>query len=786
MVGDYQFFSCINKANYGIIYRNVKIVRGETMKITNLLKKLFTSSIPQTEITNSIFSLNSLIPLPKKEDYLNNPPKLELIKTYKNNYLKLLKQNPNLTSLDFFPKILHQYKTIYTDLLLNLCTEDNSDISFDYLSELGNTSLTNLKLTLTSIKLMLYQDEVSRLEEDTRLRIIALMEILEDIKTSKIFLINRNTTLINSILNEINNLHSSLLTFTNQQKAMQIEANSYLNKLNFSNINEDAPSDLINAKLSELKHILALVNPEELTNLENLHLSPKLFMATIEQKLEIYVYTNPEMLKTLTQKTAELEKEVTMFLTSNIPELTSRANKLVLLYAKIKNLESIYKIFCTYGRNLVSKEELKKLYTIKFQLLTYNILNEENVDILKNCTFTELECYQDIIYAKINAILKGENNYLKEIASSNLYLKANIPSIIQDIKLILKDGTEEFSAWHILTSPILLSFLLSLENSYRLSEFFAKTKSSRQEYFHLNYYDKYFDWENFLPLETIFRLMKCNEQTNTHQINSTPLYRLYQINEHFYNDYNAYILPEGLLHIHLPSPSITGKYPPEIKYIHDKAQNKTVIFPTTLKSVSGSLFENISINEIILNENLEQLGEKTLLNTSINALTFKSPNTHISYNALNFKQLKRITYDYHLDTNTLLDIIDSLATCYNIHVTDEKRVTTPVIYEEDSGYANRTRIYEREYISRLYQLVPSFDELIFLDDTGQKIIFTKEDLTFTDRRNEAPTFWLEPSLEKTPTLSRSDKLLISNKLYQRIESVLSRKEKVTTKKLSKF
>ena len=83
-------------------------------------------------------------------------------------------------------------------------------------------------------------------------------------------------------------------------------------------------------------------------------------------------------------------------------------------------------------------------------------------------------------------------------------------------------------------------------------------------------------------------------------------------------------------------------------------------------------------------------------------------------------------------------------------------------------------------------LVPSFDELIFLDDTGQKIIFTKEDLTFTDRRNEAPTFWLEPSLEKTPTLSRSDKLLISNKLYQRIESVLSRKEKVTTKKLSKF
>ena len=95
-----------------------------------------------------------------------------------------------------------------------------------------------------------------------------------------------------------------------------------------------------------------------------MNLNPKLLIATIEQKLEIYVYTHSETLESLKKKVREISYEVNQkvaydFEEENAPrfvdakkDIKKRKNQFL---SQLQELEILYKVFSKYGRNLVKK-----------------------------------------------------------------------------------------------------------------------------------------------------------------------------------------------------------------------------------------------------------------------------------------------------------------------------------------------------------------------------------------------------------------------------------------------
>ena len=121
--------------------------------------------------------------------------------------------------------------------------------------------------------------------------------------------------------------------------------------------------------------------------------------------LKEYVNSNLDEVKTL-------QKEL---------ELLNIVNKIPLnreeLLNKINNIELKYKIFYIFTNNIVKKEELEKLYNIKFEILVINI-NKLRIPIVnKNTNNIELECYKQIVKEKIKKILKNNNEEVRKIFS---------------------------------------------------------------------------------------------------------------------------------------------------------------------------------------------------------------------------------------------------------------------------------------------------------------------------------------------------------------------------------
>lgn len=778
------------------------------MKFIEFLKNFFQENEQYEEISQTLACLNSIVPMPKREDFLDNKSKLDLIELYKTEYLKLLKQNKTITSIDVMPKEIHQYKNIYTDLLLRLCVEDNSDISFELIKDTENYENEQLDITITCMKLMLYQQEVSLLEEKARIRLIALNEILENLLNEKLFTKMKSKEIINSLLCEINNLHSALVVFINQKNAMKIESENYLKNLSLPyNIETiDIDDNLIMERLEELKHILNVIAPEELKRLESMNLNSKLFIAIIEQRLEIYVYTHPQTLEALKEKVRDIGCEVHhkanyYFTDEKIRfwDVKNEVQKRKYEYlSKIEEIELLYKVFSKYGRNLVSKEDLSSLYEVKFKLLTCDILDEEQFDILSSVTFTELECYQNIVFQKIEKILKGENDWIQQLYYINPFGES--VNIIKDITAILKNGEKDFSIWTILNDKTLLSFVLAFEEEDGLMRFFHKIRVPKEEYSNINYYSAFFEWEDMLPLDTIFRLVKCNLETKTYNcLIDGPMYRLYLINSISQKN-THYIMPEGLKKVRIPfnisgllSTGILGigierKDDLVINYIRNKARNKNVILPKSLKSMAGNLFDITAVKEVILNENLEELGDYALFIPLLERITFLNPLMHISSKALVFSQLKEITIQNYLEDTALEDFGKLLCECYKAIATNKIRTyKIPGLNEHLSSSfdENETEEYHspsyysyllnHDLIYRTYRLIPSFDKLTIVNRYGKSVIFTKEDVTFEKERDYYFDFYRKED-NKDKKINLDERRYIMDKLKDTFDTAFKQLE----------
>lgn len=604
-------------------------------EIWKLLKNIFSKKEAIEVAHQALASLDAIVPMPTREDFREDKPKLDLIEEYKKEYLQSLKQHKTITSIDLIPEELHGFKNIYTDLLINMRFKNNSDISFENTNENNNPSYKYVDIMLTRIKLMIYCAEVNNLEIEARLRLVALNEILSEVINEKTFMITKRNNIINALLCEINNLHSALIIFLNQKIAMLKEANAYINEIGVLE-SKDIPSEAeqekqILIRLSDLKEIMSILMPEYLQEIESLNLNSKLLIAKLEQKLEMFVYTNQFMLSELAQKVEDISIGIDEYLTE------SRTDEYL---REINYLELLYKVFSKYGRNLVFKKDIERLYAVKFKLLTYDIYNQDNLDILNKAKGTELECYQNIVMEAIIKFVKGESTEVK-----------NNTSIIPIVKEILKNGQRQYNANAILSGRQLLCFLLSLDKENGIHEFMHRFKVAKTDFPDLDYYERIFVWDDELPFDTIFRIMECNKNGHTIHIELRwPLYHLYKLIKPLETT-NIYKLPEGIKKIYIPVVIFHKEDEEMLKTIQKKCLDRKIAFPNSLREMEDCIFQDISVNKIYLNEGLRIIGPRALLNPSYADLTIPASVEHISSDS--YSTLHMITFTNYYSSNLL-------------------------------------------------------------------------------------------------------------------------------------
>ena len=674
------------------------------------LKKCISKFFPKKNknITSSALAcMRNIVGIPKREDYTNDKEAEELIDKYKKEYLKTIKTSRTIVSIDLMPTDLHQYKNIYLDLLASICTEDNSDVS---LEKINKSDSRSLEIMIIKLKLDIYINAVKIQEKEARLRVIVLTEILNTIIFSK--------SKERAIINEIDNLYFAISNFMTQILAMEKEKESFLKDLSALDIEEFQSAEekqiIITEYLEELRLIAEAIIPEKLKELEVLNLNPLILIAKLEQLLEIYVYTHENVIDILKEEVNKISFEISGCVLggtiedfwSKVEEFESKRDYINSKYLKrIKEIELLFKLFSKYGRNKVFKSDLERLYEVKFKLLTYYIYDKK-FDILESISFTELEFYQEIIFKKIERIIKGENDYVNDLA-----IKSDLRTVINQIKAILKLDNKEFSMYDILKNRRVLSFLLAFDTYNGLEEFFSNERVFKIEYSNLNFYDRdIFDWEEVLPLDTIYRIMRSNIKTepNSEELKrdslKDSLYYLHRLQKEF-NKTDYYILPEGLKKINIIT--FGGQASPMdlVNYIRSLAENKKVKMPSTLKEFYGKLFEDTRLQSLELNEGLQRIDANALAVKSLKGITFPST----------------IIFD-----KILLDTLPS--TIKNITLSNYKHINLEYLI---NFIATKTFKIESTDVTHF---IPTIDELVFQDEDGKiDFILTKKDLMFSSK-----------------------------------------------------
>ena len=614
------------------------------MKLLDLFKKQKTKFI-----TKELISLSSLAQVPSLDYFKDNSQILALINLKKKKYLETLIKEKVLTSNELKSDELHnKLKMIYSLIEQNTLGDELFEkVIFD--------EEDKVKALVKIRKFAIYNEKINDLEEEIVSRIIALKEILK-----KTFL-NKQKRI--SIINEINNLTNIFVILMNQKETLRLCLNNYGLKCFDITKEKDLEKEdkLISKRKEELNAYQMQVFGKIIYQLNDLK-----DMAKVEVALEDYVYNSNENAK-------KLKEEL-----NNINSLE-----------EIEKLEKKYYLYYEFGKNLVTINELKELYTIKFKILTNGLVGTIQPFILyRNIEKQELEVYKEIISQKINALLKGNNEYLKEI------FKKDYPKALLEITKQLK-SRNEYNPESILRNRYQLNLLLATEVDNGISLFFTNYKIYAIDYEELQIYRSVFDWEKEIPLETIFRLEKINK------IKNRPLlYDLYVKNNPVFKE--NYYLFNGVKGIKSRETyGWTTEY--LLKAIKKEATGKNVIMPNSLKKYEFNLFKDTIIKGIIFPEGFAELNNEVLAN---NKLTYVSlPST--------FTTIKGIVYGY-IDTIVFTNFRKSniLWNENSLNNFFKGLIDTGVLVKTDNG--------------NVFKNILKFNRIILLDDDKKIEISSKE------------------------------------------------------------
>lgn len=639
----------------------------------NFFKKLFN----KREYNIGIIRFGDNIVIPGR-DYFKDENKIKLLEEYKNHYIEELSRKNAITTLNFNSNQLKKDMNMNVDLILRVLM-DNEDF---YL-------FAPEELIIQSLKLKMYYEEISVLEEETILRLVALKEIEKSKRVPR-----RNRMALEE---EINQLSIILEMYSYRKSVINIELKNYFDVLSTRNL-EKQDTEILKERLNKLLFITDRIrDKEELDKYEDI----KTKIAILERKCEKYAYSNKE----------EADRLKDSF------DLSSE-NKILLFYE--------------YGKDYYDLEFMKKFYSYKFNELTSNINNDTSSSPINKKDYG-FEYYKDIVAYEIENM--QNSYYFTELANDK---SVDVASLLENAKNYLRNEHNEFDYEEILLNKYKLAFILSLKYENRLIDFFDKNKlylNETSEFKEILTNILGVEWCDSIPLSSLFELI-TNDKTHL-------LYSFYTLNRIETN----LLVPEGIKSVDFIE--IDKEYIRKIE--SDILSGKKYSLPSTLKSISGYIDWNHLVNFpslLSLNDGLEYIGPmlftdkrmKISIPSSVEEIS--SAQNTCNVDCIEFRDFKNSKILN--DEEKFLKFIEIFSTETDTHksvrhMPSERNLEIQKKYS--SGHystSNYAALFDHKYILYVYMMGMLFSELVFTsDDIEEPIVISSSDLKTTFYKKES-------------------------------------------------
>ena len=642
-------------------------------------------------VTQELISLNALAKVPDIDYFKDNNQFLLLINLRKKEYLETLIKEKVLTSSELKSDELQNKLNMLHSLI------EQNTLGNELFEKVIFAEQDKVKALIILRKFAIYNEKIKELEEEIVSRIIALKEIL-----NRTFL-NKHKRI--SIINEINRLTNVFIILMNQKETLKVCLSNYGKKC-FDITKErdkDQEDNLIRKRKKELNEYQKQAFGKKIIKINNLS-----DMAKVEVALEEYVYNY--------KQDVSFWEEITIFCYSIEVELNTLMIDYNKVYKEILEFENKYKIFYEFGKNIINKEDLKRLYRLKFKFFTtwrhrHNEIKLIEPFINEKTTKLELETYEELIYEKIEAIRNYTDSFYgiqKEFGKDALKL---LRLLKQELQV---DG--KYNALEILKNKFKLNLLMAFSKpiqSLILGNIYKKIYVKKCDYPEVNFYEPEFTWNDYLPLETINELKLIQNQKK-----DLGLYLfLKKYSYEYQSETFRYTLPEGLKIINNID-NMSDDVRNFINILQKNMEGKDVIIPSTLKRLEGNIFESTPIRTLILNDELERCWFDFLPSSSIQCITIPTKESLFTgYNLIAFwscKCLRTVEFK-NFDQWKFYNDIEGLKRLLESFITIDHLVEDTNVYD---------RIEKRYEKIRTYKLI--IDKIIFTFSEGEIVEINKK------------------------------------------------------------
>ena len=546
----------------------------------NIFEKLFKKNKLNSEILSLVNLQDSIIMPPNT--FFENTKNKKLCEQYYQEYKEILSSKKTILSIhlkDTETDDIRVYIDILTSLELHIHDILDNPNKYDY----SNDYVNNILARLNTYSLIL-----NSIEEESFLRLASLSSL----KTTPFLSRNKK----NAIDNEISRLQIQIFNTQKINNLIKMQLNAYISIIQNLHLYKD--KDFITTSNYRLNNYLQAYDIT--TNEENIIYQ--------QIKLEKHLFKNKNILN-------NLNKEFKILLNNDKLNREDRISKINILIDKYMAIKEYKRI-----------EDPNLLYSlVKYKIDSYEIDYNTYVEVLsvKPNYPEEKEILKEIFLRKVHNFMQNPEifeRYVKYDFYRNSYREfANI------INKLLKNNEGDYDYEKVIKYPIITGLLYSIDDPIKVKNYF-KYFGIRSLYLPKSI-SPLFEWEDFIPLETIMRL--CDKLLSYEIIQSITnpqinlLYQIYKclLDKVIKEVPNNYIY-DGAKKFNINFQDLRFRsYQKLIKeYNRIIREGKKLIFPKTLKQIvidnyiryhdNNLKVENIELlnyYEFELNEGLEEL-----------------------------------------------------------------------------------------------------------------------------------------------------------------------------------
>ena len=549
----------------------------------NIFEKLFKKNKLNGEILCLVNLQDSIIMPPNS--FFDNVKNKEFCEQYYQEYKRILSNKKTILSTHL--KLIETDDIrVYIDILTSLEIHIHDILSNSNSKGYNYEYVTNLLARLNG-----YAHILKAIEEESFLRIAALSSL----KSTPFLSHNKKS----AIDNEISRLQIQIFNAQKDIELINLQTNSCLSII--ENLNLEKNPKYYNDLRGRLIGYISAFIPDSLKEyIENYQ--DKNYLSLMQIKLEVLLFKNKNILKDLENEFDNLLEFTHLDRTARIHSI----NRLITKYMAIKEYKRIE-----------DKELLYKL--VEFKVNSYEIDYGNHREILHDCASSkeEKEIMKEVFFKKVSTFMQSngvfEEYKIFDFSKRDYRILANL------INNAVKNKYGVFDYGRILCSPELTMLLFSINNPYKIQSFFKNFQVSDCTYLAVTSLRRnMFDFEEYIPLETVMRLTEVFLKNPHHKekiLEDKELYDLYKIYDCLLY---SVIKPQSPSHVfeNVSEIIITGQiilfYPELIKiYNKEMAQGRKLVFPKSLKKltiiVNNYDREFLKYYEFELNEGLEDL-----------------------------------------------------------------------------------------------------------------------------------------------------------------------------------